>query len=125
MAGPLGVDTHTLEIKNIHASEDYFQKPIIIASGEGILERGAILQQNSGTFEYEELNPAAGANAIAILESDVDATSEAVTVDATMIGKMVHRNLLWPATIVAAQQNAALVALRNVGIIMDDTVIYS
>jgi len=120
MAGTLGAEENAEAGQSqLVAGENCRQKAAVIASGEGVLLRGAVLEVNGTSYEYEELTAAAGVNARAILAEDVDATSAAADAEVYLAGKYRTSDLVWPAGIADAQKNAAILALQDRGIILD------
>lgn len=123
MAGSLGA-TENLETERsmLVAGDVCEQKPITLQSGAGVLVRGTVLGMVTATYEYGQLAPAGGDGtevARAILAEDIDATSAAVTAQAHFVGTYRLSDLIWPGGITDAQKNAALLALQDRGILVD------
>jgi len=118
MPGTLG-STINLEDgqSQLVAGEYCRQKVAVVASGEGVVVRGTVLEL-SATFKYEVLTGTAGTNAKAILAEDVDATSADTEAQVFLTGKYRLSDLVWP-TITDAEKNAAILALQDRGIIVD------
>lgn len=124
MAGTNGILEYSYETKQVAAKLDYLQTKVIVASGEGVVEAGQVLEQNGTTFKYEILTAGTPAGANVILLNGGDATSADVTLDAMCVGIFMASSLVWP-TITAAQKNAAIAALRDRGLISDTNEIYA
>lgn len=118
MAGTLGATINTdTELADLVAGP-HSVKPAVVASGEGVLARGTVLELNTSTNKYEVVTAASSGNARAILAEDIDATSADVTTQIYLAGKYRRDKLVWP-TATTAQKNTALIGLQDRGILVD------
>lgn len=96
------------------------REQVMIASGSGKLDAGAVLGKVTVGGQYKPLAPGANdgtQNAAAILYEGCDATAQAVRRTVTARDAEVQVDVLvWPAGITDAQKNAALAALSGLGI---------
>lgn len=96
------------------------REQVVIASGAGKLEPGAVLAK-AASGEFVPLAPAATdgtQNAAAILFEGCDATAAAARRTITARDSEVQAPaLIWPAAITASQKAAALAALAALGIV--------
>jgi hypothetical protein len=122
-------------MSNLYASEtftpdaliaglsDVITEAIVIASGEGVLPRGAVLGQITVGGEYALVNKAGADDgrrtAHRILCDDVDATDEAVTTAGYRAGEFNENALIFGGTDDADDHRATLSAL---GIILRTSV---
>jgi len=119
MAGIYGIVTHTdTELSQLKAGEPAVLKKIIVASGEGVCSRGAILELNGTTFKYEKLTVDPGTTARCILAENIDATSADVTCYAFFAGYYRYDDIVF-AVSTAALKCAALLAMQDRGVYVD------
>ena len=122
MAGTYGATETEATQSQLVAGKTHEQKPITLASGENLV-RGNVLGLVTASYEYVELNPAGSDGsevARSILVEDCDASAAAKKIQGYFTGKYKLSDLVWPAGITDAQKNAAILALQDRGIIVDE-----
>ena len=113
----------TAVVSQLIAGDTYELKPVTIASGAGVLERGTVLGMLSASFTYNQFDQDDGVNGLnvarAVLAEDIDATSAAVEAQAVVLGKLRESDLIWPGDIDPEEKQAALLDLQDRGIPVD------
>jgi len=113
----------TAVVSQLIAGDTHELKPVTIASGAGVLERGTVLGMLSASFTFNQFDQDDGVNGLnvarAVLAEDIDATSAAVEAQAVVLGKLRESDLIWPGDIDPAEKQAALLDLQDRGIPVD------
>lgn len=119
MAGIYGIVNNTdTELSQVFVNGYYQQKAITVASGEGSLTRGRILEYNATTGKYEALTVDPGTTARCILLETIDATATDVETVAVFTGLVNYADIVF-AVSTAALKQAALLALQNRGLLVN------
>lgn len=119
MAGIYGITNNIdTEQSQLLVNGYYQQKPITVASGEGALTRGRILEYNATTTKYEALTVDPGTTARCILLETIDATAADVETVAVFTGLVNYDDIVFTASTAALKQ-AALLALQDRGLIVN------
>lgn len=115
------------DIVKYEPNEEYSRETITVASGNGKLAAGTVLEVSSSTGKYSKLSytAAAGETAAsvgtpaAVLIKDADATSaDAVSVAVVRNVIVVEQNLVWPASIDAKSKASASADLVSLGVVI-------
>lgn len=97
------------------------REQVVIASGSGVLEPGAVLGQATASKKYVPFDPAGedgSQNAVAILYEGCDATTADVRRTITARDTEVQADVLvWDEAVTETQKNAALAALAALGMV--------
>lgn len=122
---------YTHDIVKWEANDEYSREVVTIASGNGKLEAGTVLETSDSTGKYSKLSytaaadptPASVGTPAAVLLQDVDATSAdqtAVVVVRSAI--VVDSQLVWPADIDETSKASAAADLTSLGIVIREGV---
>ena len=122
---------YTHDIVKWEANEEYSREVVTIASGNGKLEAGTVLEASASTDKYSKLSytaaadptPASVGTPAAVLLQDVDATSadqKAIVVVRSAI--VVDSQLVWPADIDETSKASAAADLTSLGIVIREGV---
>ena len=123
MAPVYGVtETEGAERSTLIASEVHVQREITLKASAGALVRGKVLEMVSAAAgTWQKLNTVA--NAAAILAEDVADNAATQKAQAYFIGKYRASDLVCPAGITTLNKQAAIVALQDRGIIVDEAIL--
>jgi hypothetical protein len=114
-------DTEALS-QLVAGDEVPIMKEINLKIAAGALSRGTVLEMVATTgTTWQQLTAGSPTNARAILAQDAANNASAVTrVQAYFVGRFRLADILWPAAITSANKIAAITALQDRGIILDE-----
>src|SRR5580765_3180950 len=97
--------------------DDVVSRTGTVASGVGVLKRGAVLKMDPATGAISV--PATAADCNCVLANDIDATSTAAAATVYVSGKMKADAIIWPG---ALGHGVVSDALRDFGILIESVV---
>lgn len=124
MAGTLGVTTHIEEqLSQMINNLVYYQKPITIASGAGVVKRGTVLGEVTVSNKFlPSLAASSDGSEVArcmLIDKEIDATAADVKCQAFFVGSYNYSDLVFAGTPTPAEIKTHLIQLQDRGIIVD------
>ncbi len=127
MPNILNEGNYIADIVKYEPNDEYSRETITVASGQGKLAAGTVLEVSASTGKYSKLSYTAAHEEVAavvgtpaaVLIKDVDATSaDAVSVAVVRNVIVVEQALIWPEDIDATSKASASADLVSLGIVI-------